>query len=124
MSSFKKISFTVALAVLVWLIPFVASIPFFNTSGVLVVNFWLFKLIMVLCLCLVTFFGFRLLHKKLIENTILLSVYTIIINTLLDILILIPIAKYSITDYILQIFSIYIIFIPVSIYFSKKQLKN
>jgi len=124
MSNFKKTLWVFGFSILVWIVPFLVSIPFFNSSGSLVINFWLFKLIMVVFVILVTFFGYKFLNKKLIQNTFWLSVLTVLINTLLDVLILIPVAKYTARDYILQIFCIYIIFIPTAIYFSNKQLKN
>lgn len=124
MSNFKKTVWVFGFSTLVWIVPFIVSIPFFNSSGSLAVNFWLFKLIMVVVLSLVTFFGYKFLNKMLIQNTFWLSILTVLINTLLDVFILIPVAKYSFLDYILQILSIYVIFIPTSIYFSKKQLKN
>jgi hypothetical protein len=120
MFKIKKPIFVLLASVLVWLVPFVLSIPFFGSSGNLLINFWLFKSIMILILVITTYFSFRFLVAAHSSDWLYLSVFTIFVNIILDYFILIPVAKYSPSDYLLQIFSIYIVFIPLSIYFENK----
>ena len=103
---------------LIWLIPFVVSIPFFDRAGQLTINFWVFKALMATTLIGSAFPLFHWLYRSLaLPNrhwTIAtgLGLGALSINILLDMITVIPFTNMAVTDYIVQIAVLYL-FIPI-----------
>lgn len=114
----KNISFLASILIS-WVVPLVVSFFFFDQKGQLVINFWLFKAIMVFVLGLVSFLLFRFLAKKFtlnINQKIVLSLVAIAINIGLDLVTIVPLAGYKLSDYLVQVALIYVVVFPLSIF--------
>ncbi|NJK71424.1 MAG: hypothetical protein HC932_04200 [Thermales bacterium] len=103
-------------AVLIWLVPFIVSIFFFNQEGELAINFWLFKIIM-----LVVGFstGYFVLKKHYIKNKypwLASSIILVLYNVLIDLVVIVGFLGEDIATYFVTIATVYIIFIPLSNY--------
>lgn len=115
------------LAILIWLIPFALSIPFFGADGQLAINFWLFKLIMFVVLTLTCFFLYRWFYKSaLLPNRdwrilALIGVGVLIINVLLDSITVIPLGQMTAAEYVTQIGVVYLMMVASSIYVGAQQ---
>jgi hypothetical protein len=122
-----KFFYPFLLSLAVWLVPFALSVPFFNTQGELIINLWLFKLIMVLVLTITTYFSTKIYlakqSQKLVLNWTVLSFFAVFINFILDYFTVVQLSKLSVFDHLLQIGIIYLVFIPVSVFFAYKTSK-
>jgi len=93
--------------VITWLIPFVVSFFFYDKSGNCTINMDLFKSLMIVisglagCGLLVIFF--RQIKDSYLQTGIVIGIIWLLINLMLDALILLPMSKMAITDYIMQI---------------------
>lgn len=102
---------------LTWLIPFVVSFFFYDKTGHLVIgDIFLFKSIMIVtgattgAVLLILYFG--KISEKYLYHGILIGIVWLAMNWVLDLLILVPMAKLSLYDYFAQIGLRYLI-IPV-----------
>lgn len=101
-----------------WMIPFVASLLFFSKEG-LVIDKFLFKSIMIMvgsisaAFLLVSYF--RKVGSNFLKEGIIVGISWYVINVVLDLVVLIPISKMSITDYVMQIALVYSAIIAMSI---------
>ena len=102
---------------LTWLIPFVVSFFFYYKTGHLVIgDIFLFKSIMIVtgattgAVLLILYFG--KISEKYLYHGILIGIVWLAMNWVLDLLILVPMAKLSLYDYFAQIGLRYLI-IPV-----------
>ena len=92
---------------LAWLIPFIASFPFFTKDGGLSIDIFLFKTIMIIVgsisasILLVSYF--KRISTSYLKEGIYIGVSWFIINILLDLVVLIPMSGMAISDYLLQI---------------------
>ena len=101
---------------LIWLIPFVSGFLFYSPQGQLLINQLVFKSIMVV-ICSLTGAILLIIHFKKVINKylvegIIIGVLWFIINIILDVIILIPMAKMTFPDYLSQIGLSYLI-IPI-----------
>lgn len=110
-----------------WLIPFVASLFFYTEEGVLTIDIFLFKSIMIVvgsisaAFLLISYFkGINAEHYK---EGIVVGFTWFAINILLDLLILVNMSGMSVTDYFSQIGLRYIV-IPVMSITVGTALKN
>ncbi|WP_321417775.1 hypothetical protein [uncultured Methanomethylovorans sp.] len=110
-----------------WLIPFVASLFFYTKEGVLIVDIFLFKSIMIVVgsisagFLLVSYF--KNINAEYYKEGIVVGFTWFAINILLDLLILVQMSGMSITDYFSQIGLRYIV-IPVMTITIGAALKN
>lgn len=110
------------LSFLTWLIPFVVSFPFFNREGQLVVNFWLFKAVMVGVLSMSAFSLFRWFYRSTAlpnrrwATCALIGLGAVAINIALDSLTVIPFTNMTAPQYAVQIASLYLLIIAASLY--------
>jgi hypothetical protein len=115
----SKIKLIVASAVAIWLIPFLVSIPMFNSNKELIINFFLFKAIMVIILAVVTWFSYNRLSggNFFFQNNNALKVSGILVLTqvVLDLIILVGLFGTKIDMWAMTILPVYLI-IPI-IYF-------
>jgi glucan phosphoethanolaminetransferase (alkaline phosphatase superfamily) len=107
-------------AFLIWLIPFLVSLPFFNRDGQLQTNFWLFKGVMGLVLSSSSFILFRWLAWRWSPRPrpvtmALLGLAAAAISVALDAVTVIPLAQMGLSDYIVQIVSLYLLIIGMSV---------
>ncbi|MDP2237435.1 MAG: hypothetical protein Q8J88_13465 [Bacteroidales bacterium] len=92
---------------LAWLIPFVASIFFYTEEGGLRIDIFFFKTIMIIvgsisgAVLLISYF--KRINKGYLKEGIYVGFTWFVINILLDLLVLIPMARMAISDYFLQI---------------------
>ncbi len=93
--------------ILVWLIPFVASIFFYTKESGLTIDIFLFKTIMILIGSISASFLLVFYFKKIDTNYIKEGLYVGLIwfsiNILLDLLILVPMSEMSVANYFTQI---------------------
>lgn len=101
---------------LAWLIPFVTSIFFYTREGVLTIDVFLFKTIMIVvgstsaAFLLISYF--KKIVTSYLKEGIIVGLTWFGINILLDLLVLIPMSGMSVTDYFTQIGLRYLV-IPV-----------
>ena len=112
---------------LAWLIPFVASFPFYTKEGKLVIDIFLFKSIMIVvgsitaAILLVSYF--KHVHTNYLKEGIIVGVIWFGMNILLDLFILLPMSGMSVADYLMQIGLRYLAIPTVSMAMGKA-LKN
>ncbi len=103
---------------LAWLIPFVISIFFYDKNG-LMVDIFLFKSIMIVvgsisgAFLLISYF--KKINTAYLKEGIIVGIVWFGINILMDLLILLPMSKMSITDYFTQIGIRYLVMPAMSI---------
>jgi uncharacterized membrane protein YpjA len=101
---------------LAWLIPFVTSIFFYTREGVLTIDVFLFKTIMIVvgstsaAFLLISYF--KKIDTSYLKEGIIVGLTWFGINILLDLLVLIPMSGMSVADYFTQIGLRYLV-IPV-----------
>jgi hypothetical protein len=99
-----------------WLIPFLLSIPFYSTRGVLLVDVFLFKSIMIVVGSLVGTILMVVLFLRIQEGYlregILIGVSWLVINWVMDGLVLLPMSGMDVATYFSQIGIRYLV-IPV-----------
>jgi hypothetical protein len=92
---------------LVWLIPFAVAIPFHSRDGKLLTDIFLFKTVMILVGSLTGSLLLASLAIRISGKTLPTLLYTgliwLVINWGLDFLILLPMSKMSVSDYLIQI---------------------
>ncbi len=104
MSSYKK---ALLFGILVWLIPFAISIPFYNREGVLLIDIYLFKSIMIVVgsltggMLLFRYFK-RVKHSYLLEAS-MIGIGWLMICLILDGLLLKPMMELDWLSYFSQI---------------------
>lgn len=92
---------------LAWLIPFAASFFFYSKEGGLSIDIFLFKTIMIVvgsfsaAFLLVSYF--KNIKADYLKQGLIVGLTWFAINILLDLLVLIPMSKMSLSDYFTQI---------------------
>lgn len=104
MHSYKK---AFLFGFLTWLVPFVAAFAFYKRDGSLSIDIFLFKSIMIV---VASAFGsfvlvkyFKSVKDNFVKEGVLVGVLWFAINIILDVIILMPMSKMSLKDYIMQI---------------------
>jgi hypothetical protein len=99
-----------------WLIPFLASIPFYSSQGVLLVDVFLFKSIMIVVGSLVgtvlMVWLFLRIREGYLREGILIGFTWLIINWVMDWLVLLPMSGMDVSTYFSQIGIRYLV-IPI-----------
>ena len=99
-----------------WLVPFVVAIPFYSKDGQPLIDIFLIKSIMIVVGSLTGAFLLILYFKNLTKNYltegIIVGLLWFTINIILDLVVLLPIMKISISTYFAQIGLRYLI-IPI-----------
>lgn len=101
---------------LVWLVPFLASLLFYNSSGKLIIDVFLFKSIMIVvgsvtgAVLLILYF--KKIHNNYFNEGIVLGLSWFAINILMDLLVIVIILGMPVGDYFTRIGISYIV-IPV-----------
>ncbi|HRN69871.1 MAG TPA: hypothetical protein PLS49_01690 [Candidatus Woesebacteria bacterium] len=104
MSNFKK---ALILGLLTWLLPFIFSIFFYSREGELLINYDVFKSLMVVVsltigiVLLIQYF--KNVKGNFLRNGGYLGVIWFVMNLLLDILILLPLSGMPMQEYVNQI---------------------
>jgi len=92
---------------LTWLIPFIASVPFYTKEGVLLVDMFLFKTVMILVGSVTAASLLTLYLKKIdtgyLKEGVVVGWSWFVINIVLDLSILIPMSKMTYGDYFIRI---------------------
>jgi hypothetical protein len=123
MSNLKSYLPTLLKSVLIWVIPVVISFVFYDQTGKLTGNFWVFKIAMVLTLLTTIYFCFRKFYKTH-SNWLQTSGIIIGVSLILDIIVLVGLFKMPFGDWLLQVFPLYLICIPTINYLlAKKYIK-
>ena len=98
---------TIIYGFLVWLIPFISAFFLYSPEGKLSIDIFLFKSIMLIIgvttgtILLINYF--QRINKFYLRNAIILGLIWLLISLGLDILILVPMAKMTLTEYFYQI---------------------
>lgn len=107
---------TVLLGLLIWAFPFVLGFFFYDATGNLIADIFLFKSVMLLTITFTTVFSIRIATRMTTENFfkqgLIFGLLWLTIPLLLDVLILIPMAAMTTTEYLFQIGLRYLI-IPI-----------
>jgi len=107
-------------AFLCWLVPFVVSLPFFGPDGQLLINFWLFKALMVVVLSLTAFLALRWFYYRTNlavspSQALLIGVGILLINVALDSVTILQLNPMPLVSYSSQIGLVYLLFMPISL---------
>ena len=103
----KRFTIIISFGVIVWLIPFILSAPFYAPSGEILIDQGLFKSIMILsgsgtgAVCIILLF--RKITKDYFKVGLISGFIWLIINWGLDYLILLPLSGMGMSDYLNQI---------------------
>ena len=112
----KNIVRILLLGLLTWVVPFFAGFFFYDRTGQLAVDIYLFKSIMIIVGGLIGSVAiavfFKKIHSQFIKQAIIAGFSWFVINILFDILFLLPMSKMNMDDYIAQIGLRYL-FIPI-----------
>ena len=114
-------------AFLCWLVPFAVSLPFFSSTGELLINFWLFKSIMVVLLIVTAFLSLRWFYRKAsgavagVGQRISIGVGVLLLNVALDALTILQWTPMAWDVYGRQIAWLYLLFIPLSLLSGMRQ---
>jgi hypothetical protein len=99
-----------------WLIPFLVSIPFYSPQGVLLVDVFLFKSIMIVVGSTVgtilMVWLFLRIHEGYLREGIAIGFSWLVINWVMDGLVLLPLSRMDVSTYFSQIGIRYLV-IPV-----------
>ena len=118
----KKIGKIIGLGILTWLIPFIVSIFFYAKTGELLIDIFLFKSIMIIVGVLSGSYLLVIYFKNITSNYLkegwLVGLTWLIINYVLDILILLPMAKMDLNEWFLGIGLRYLSLLIISIMMS------
>jgi hypothetical protein len=112
-------------AFLCWLAPFVVSLPFFSREGQLLINFWLFKALMVTVLVITAFIALRWFYRRAALPATrplpfaLIGVGILLINVVLDRLTILQFNPMTVAEYGSQIAAVYLLFIPLSLWLGR-----
>lgn len=108
-------------AFLCWLVPFAVSLPFFSQTGALLINFWLFKSIMVVLLIVTALLSMRWFYRQAGVSAagagqwLLMGFGVLLINVALDALTILQWNPMSWAAYGRQIAWAYLLLIPLSL---------
>lgn len=95
------------LGLLIWIVPFIAAFFFFDKTGQIAVDMYLFKTIMILIGGLTGAFAIVVYFKKVqsgfLNQGIIIGIIWFALNFILDILVLLPLSGMSFSDYVVQI---------------------
>ena len=102
----------------IWLVPFALSFLFYSPQSELLINYTLFKAIMLTSLVLVTWFMFQRYYKIIGKTTRTLGItagaVVLLINLLFDYIFLIVfLSAFTVIEYVLEIGISYIVIIPL-----------
>ena len=95
------------LGLMTWIVPFIAAFFFFNESGEIAIDMYLFKTIMILiggitgALAIIIYF--KKIKSGFLTQGIIIGIVWFTINFILDLLVLLPISGMSFSDYLIQI---------------------
>jgi len=93
-------------AFLTWLIPFLASIPFYGTNG-LMIDQQLFKSIMIvigsITAAILIIWCFRPVEKNFTHEAIITGIVWLLANWILDLIVLVGLLGMTLPDYAMQI---------------------
>jgi hypothetical protein len=112
---------------LIWLIPFLAGFPFFDRSGKLLVNFWLFKSVMIIVLLISSYFLLNWFYGNNLNITHSLPTFLLIgfgiavLNIVLDFFTVVPLNKLTVPQYFIQIGWVYVLIIAMSVFVGNRQ---
>jgi uncharacterized membrane protein YpjA len=97
----------VMMGILIWVVPFLASFAFYDRMGKLSVSEDGFKSIMVVISTSVGMYAlgshFRSIKNNYFREGIVVGIVWLVINLLLDMIILVPVAKMQMKDYLMSI---------------------
>lgn len=103
----KNIVKIVWMGVVIWLVPFVIAFGFYDRSGQLTIDQDLFKSLMIVISSVVGCFAiiryFKDVGKDFVKEGWIVGVAWLLINWLLDVVILVPMAKMAMKDYVMAI---------------------
>jgi hypothetical protein len=98
---------TLLKAFLIWFVPFMFSFGFYDKSGQLVGNFWLFKLTMIFVLSFTMYITLRnyfKTHSDWLET----ATKVLVVNAVLDIAVLLFVLKMPLINWLSQVLPVYI----------------
>jgi glucan phosphoethanolaminetransferase (alkaline phosphatase superfamily) len=102
---------------LIWLVPFVASIPFFSPEGVLQINFWLYKAVMAVVLLATCVLVFRWLYHRRPAwraRAVWIGVGAAAVSVVLDLLTIVLLIGMPLPAYAAQVLPVYSLIVIVS----------
>ncbi len=92
---------------LTWLIPFIASVPFYDKSGTLLIDYVLFKSIMVVVggvsAAILMVWFFRLVTKTFTREAVITGFVWLIMNWVLDLIVIVGVLRMSPITYTIEI---------------------
>lgn len=95
------------LGLMTWIVPFIAAFFFFDETGQIAVDMYLFKTIMILIGGLTGTFAIIIYFKKVqsgfLNQGIIIGLVWFALNFILDLLVLLPMSGMNFGDYVIQI---------------------
>jgi ABC-type iron transport system FetAB permease component len=104
-------------SLIIWIIPFLVSFGFYDKTGQLVGDYWVFKITMIAVLFLTTYFTFKNYYKESKLNWLRTSSFVIGVQVFIDFLVLVLIFKMEIWFYTYSVIPIYVGCITITNYF-------
>lgn len=118
------------ISLLIWLVPFVVSLPFFGREGKLSTPFWLFKANMLVVLSGTAWYLFRWFYRSSVMSQqprttfALLGFGTAAINVALDMVTIVPLMKMTAAQYATQVAPAYLLIVVASITAGLRQTRT
>ena len=103
----KKSIRLILFGVLIWIIPFVISFAFYDSAGKLTTSYDLFKstmrIVSSLIGCYFLYRHFLPIREQFMKEGIVAGLVWLVINLILDVVVLVPMAKMEMNDYFVAI---------------------
>lgn len=101
-------------SIMIWLVPFIVSLFFYNADGDLISGYWTFKGVMILVSFVASFVILTSHYKKTPSDWRHSSIAIVLWNILFDLIFLIGLFAQPIVDYLLTTVTVYIVLMPLS----------
>jgi hypothetical protein len=102
-------------AFIIWFVPLMFSFGFYDRTGNLTTNFWVFKLTMVFVASFTAYIALRN-YFKTHSDWLSVAGKVVAVNTVLDMVVLVLLFKMPFVAWISQVLPVYLVIIPLACY--------
>lgn len=121
---YKQFCFLLLSGFIIWLIPLLVSFGMYNQNGQLMVDYWIFKVVMVLVATITSVFTLRRYYKHFKSDWKFNSIVILGVNVLLDLIVLVGVLKMDWLFYLYSVVPVYILFISLTNFLISKQFRS